>query len=236
MDRRILAFIPARGGSKGLARKNVLPLHGKPLIAWTVGQARGSSLIDEIMVSTDDPEIAGIAEQMGVPVPFLRPPELARDDSPVSDAVFHALDWLEGKGRRFDLIVLLEPTSPLRKRHDIDDAIRLFLAHEEEADSLVSVGEIHLENPHIAKNVENGFVKPFLPSGNLKYHRQQLNTVYFPYGVVYMSKVGAFRKTRTFYQERTLAYPIERWQNYEVDDRYDLICISAVMEAMKGEF
>jgi CMP-N-acetylneuraminic acid synthetase len=123
----------------------------------------------------------------------------------------------------------------LRKRNDIDDAITLFLEHEGKADSLVSVGEIHLENPHIAKNVKDGFVKPFLDAGNIKYNRQQLDKVYFPYGVLYMSEIGAYRRFRTFYQNRTLAYPIERWQNYEVDDLFDLICISAIMEEKMGE-
>jgi CMP-N,N'-diacetyllegionaminic acid synthase len=235
MDRRVLAFIPARGGSKGLVKKNVIPLHGKPLLAWTIEQAKNSRLIDEILISTDDQEIAGIARDYGIDPPFLRPPALARDDSPVSNAVLHALDWLEGKRKHFDILVLLEPTSPLRKRNDIDDAIRVFLGHEELADSLVSVGEIHMENPYITKNVENGFVKPFLETGNIQYNRQQLNKVYFPYGVVYMSKIDAYRKYRTFYQERTLAYPIERWQNYEVDDIFDLICISAIMEGKMEE-
>ena len=216
-------------------RKNLFPLHGKPLIAWTLEQARHSRLIDEILVSTDDGEIAGIARDHGLPPPFLRPPALARDDSPVADAVLHALDWLEERGRSFDILVLLEPTSPLRKRDDIDNAIGLFLSREEEADALVSLGEIHLENPYIAKNLENGFVTPFLGSGNIKYNRQQLNKVYFPYGVIYMSKIDTYRKARTFYQDRTLAFPIERWQNYEVDDLCDLICISAVMEGKMGE-
>jgi len=235
MQNRILGFIPARGGSKGLPGKNTLPLCGKPLVAWTIEQARKSRYLTEVIVSTDSPEIARVAEAHGLPVPFLRPGELSRDDSPVSDAVLHTLAWLEERGRRFDILVLLEPTSPLRKEGDIDGAIELFLRRYEKADALVSVGQVHLESPYYMKEIRDGFVLPFLPAEKVHYHRQQLKKVYFPYGVIYMSKVEAYRKTRTFYQDRTIAYPIERWQNYEVDDLHDMICVSAIMEQeMKG--
>jgi CMP-N,N'-diacetyllegionaminic acid synthase len=230
MQLRILGFIPARGGSKGLPGKNTLPLCGKPLVAWTIQQAQRSRYLTEVIISTDSPGIARVAEEHGLPVPFLRPDELARDDSPVSDAVLHTLAWLEERGRRFDILALLEPTSPLRKEGDIDGAIELFLSRYEEADALVSVGKVHLESPYYMKEIRDGFVQPFLPAEKVHYHRQQLKKVYFPYGVIYMSKVDAFRKTRTFYQDRTIAYPIERWQNYEIDDLHDMICVSAIME------
>lgn len=235
MQRRILGFIPARGGSKGLPNKNTLPLCGKPLIAWTIRQALASRYLTETVVSTDSPAIARVAEEHGLPVPFLRPPELARDDSPVSAAVLHALAWLEAGGRRFDAIALLEPTSPLRREDDIDRAIGLFLDRYDNADALVSVGQVHLESPYYMKEIRDGFVVPFLPAEKVHYHRQQLKKVYFPYGVIYMSKVEAYRITRTFYQDRTIAYPIERWQNYEIDDLHDMICVSAIMEReMRG--
>jgi CMP-N-acetylneuraminic acid synthetase len=230
MQLRILGFIPARGGSKGLPGKNTLPLCGKPLVAWTIQQAQRSRYLTEVIISTDSPGIARVAEEHGLPVPFLRPDELARDDSPVSDAVLHTLTWLEERGRRFDILALLEPTSPLRKEGDIDGAIELFLSRYEEADALVSVGQVHLESPYYMKEIRDGFVQPFLPAEKVHYHRQQLKKVYFPYGVIYMSKVDVFRKTRTFYQDRTIAYPIERWQNYEIDDLHDMICVSAIME------
>jgi CMP-N-acetylneuraminic acid synthetase len=230
MQLRILGFIPARGGSKGLPGKNTLPLHGKPLVAWTIEQAQRSRYLTEVLVSTDSPEIARVSEAYGLPVPFLRPGDLAQDDSPVSDAVLQALVWLEGKGRRFDILALLEPTSPLRKDGDIDAAIELFLSRYDDADTLVSVGEVHLESPYYMKEIRDGFVESFLPAEKVHYHRQQLKKVYFPYGVIYMSKVDAYRKTRTFYHDRTIAYPIERWQNYEIDDLHDMICVSAIME------
>jgi N-acylneuraminate cytidylyltransferase len=235
MHRRILAIIPARGGSRGLPRKNIHPLHGKPLIAWTLEQARESGCIDRILVSTDDEEIAAVARDLGFPVPFLRPPALAVDSSPVSEAILHAMDWFEARGEHFDLLALLEPTSPLRKPSDIDSAIQHFLENWEKADALVSVGEIHLEHPSLAKKIQDGYLLPFIPGGTISSNRQELGKVYFPYGVLYLSKIDAFRKYRTFYQDRTLAYPIERWQNYEINDIYDLFCIEAIMEKKMKE-
>jgi CMP-N,N'-diacetyllegionaminic acid synthase len=230
MDRRVLAIIPARGGSKGLPRKNIYPLHGKPLIAWTIEQAQRSGRIDSILVSTDDEEIAGVARDFGLTVPFLRPSALAGDSSLIADAILHAVDWLEAHGEHFDIIALLEPTTPLRKSSDIDSAIALFLESLERADSLVSIGEIQNENPYVAQIIRDGYVVPFIGSGEIPSNRQQLNKVYFPHGGIYMSKMDAFRKYRTFYQTRTIGYLVEEWQNYEIDSIYDLICVRAIME------
>lgn len=236
MKHKIIAIIPARGGSKGLPRKNIRPLLGKPLLAWTIEQAKKSRYIDRIMVSTEDEEIAEISKEYGAEVPFLRPKVLARDDSPTTDAIMHAINWFEKREEYFDIIVLLEPTSPLRKEDDIDNAIELFIKNIDKADSLVSVGEVHLENPYIMKKFEKGYVKSFIEINEEIYQRQQLPNVYFPYGVMYLSKVDTFKKYKTFYQERTIPYYIERWQNYEVDDIYDFICAEAIIKyKLKGE-
>lgn len=229
-NKPILGLIPARGGSKGLSKKNIKETMGKPLIAWTVEQALTSKYLDKVVVSTDDKEIAEISKKYGAEVPFLRPKELARDDSPTIDAIMHAINWFEERGEYFDIIVLLEPTSPLRKEDDLDNAIKLFIENFDKADSLVSVGEVHLENPCIMKRIENGYVKPFIEIDENIYQRQQLPKVYFPYGVIYLSKVDALKKYKTFYQERTIPYFIERWQNYEIDDIYDFICVEAILK------
>ncbi|MDD4750086.1 MAG: acylneuraminate cytidylyltransferase family protein, partial [Methanosarcinaceae archaeon] len=109
MKPNILALIPARGGSKGLLRKNIIPLAGKPLIAWTIEQALECDYIDKLVVSTDDSEIAKISKDFGAEVPFLRPKELARDDSPTIETIKHAIEWFEKRNEHFDLFVLLEP-------------------------------------------------------------------------------------------------------------------------------
>src|SRR4030066_411377 len=151
----VLAIIPARGGSRGIPRKNVRLLCGKPLIAYTIETALSSKLIDRVVVSTEDEEIAGISKEYGAEV-IKRPEELARDDSPTIDVVMHVLNWFEEKNEYFDIVVLLEPTSPLRKENDLDSAVRLFIQKIDEADSLISLGEIHLENPHIEDSRRGG--------------------------------------------------------------------------------
>ena len=225
---KIIAVIPARGGSKGLPGKNIKILAGKPLIARTIEQAKKSKLIDKLIVNTDSKKIAKIAQKYGAEVPFLRPKKLAQDKSSIYDVIFHTLDWFEKRGFKFDLVVLLEPTSPLRKENDIDDAIKLFLKNYKRADSLVSVGEIHLENPSITLKRDGKYIKPYIKTDFSR--RQELPKAYFPYGVIYLSKARTLKKYRKFYQKRTMPYFIERWQNYEIDDIYDFICVEAIFK------
>jgi CMP-N,N'-diacetyllegionaminic acid synthase len=224
---RTLGVIPARGGSKGLPRKNIRVLHGKPLVAWTIEQARASAALDLTVVSTDDEEIADVARQHGGHIPFLRPPELARDDTPIIDVLRHLLLALGPE--RFDVVALLEPTSPLRRHGDIDGALQLLAEHYDHADAVVSVGEVHTENPFICKVVEGGLLRPFVEHGSAFYQRQQLPPVYFPYGVVYAAKAEELVATGTFYQQRTLPFHLDRWQNYEIDDLYDFLCVESIM-------
>ncbi|OGZ22927.1 MAG: hypothetical protein A3A08_02660 [Candidatus Nealsonbacteria bacterium RIFCSPLOWO2_01_FULL_41_9] len=228
-NEKILAIIPARGGSKGLPKKNIKFLAGKPLIAHTIEKALKSKYLDKVIVSTDDKKIAEISKKYGAQVPFLRPKKYAKDNSPVFETILHAVNWLEKKGEYFDIVVWLEPTSPLRKEGEIDKAIGLFLKNIKRADSLVSLGEVHLEAPHIMKKIKRGYVNPFIEINKAIYTRQQLPKTYFPYGVIYLSKIGAFKKYKTFYQKRTIPYFIERWQNYEIDDIFDFICVEAIL-------
>lgn len=233
-DKKIIAIIPARGGSKGLPGKNIKPLLGKPLIAWTIEQARKSKYIDKLIVSTDDKKIAEISKRYGAEVPFLRPKELAKDNSSTSDAIVHAINWFEKKGEYFDIIVWLEPTSPLRNENDIDNAIKLLVKNFVKADSLVSLGVVQLEKPQILKKIERGFVTSFIKTPKKLCRRQQLPEVYFPYGVIYMSKINAFKKNRTFYQKKTIPYFIDRWQSYEIDDMCDFLCNEIILKNKLG--
>lgn len=228
-NKRIIAVIPARGGSKALPRKNILPMDGKPLIYYSIKHALESKYLDKIIVSTEDAEIKAISEGFGAEV-IVRPPELATDKAPVIGVIYHVLDYFEKRKEFFDILILLEPTSPLRKKGDVDKAIELFVKNYNKADSLVSLGEIALEKPHIAKVVKHGFVVPLIKTKQKITHRQQLEKTYFPYGVIYLSKTSTLRKTGTFYQKKTIPYFIERWQNYEVDDLYDFIAIEAILK------
>lgn len=230
-NKSILGLIPARGGSKGLPRKNIRTLLGKPLIAWTIEQALISKYLDKVIVNTDDKEIAKVAKKYGAEVPFMRPKELATDDSKVIYTIFHTLDFFEEKGLKFDYLALLEPTSPLRKDDDIDNAIKKLIDNEDIAESLISLGEIVLEHPLYSKKIdESGYVKPYTDTKKSISIRQKLPIAYFPYGIIYISKVSTMRKYKVVYPERILPLFIERWQNYEINDIWDFICVEAILK------
>ncbi len=234
-DLEVLAIVTARGGSKGLPGKNIKVMNGKPLLAWTLERALESKYIDEIFVSTDSEEIARVSEQFGVPVPELRPASLAQDHTSSMDVVEYTIDYYERQGKRFDYFLLLEPTSPLRKKDDIDRIIAL-AGDNPECDGVISVGEVHTEHPAIVKKInDRGMLAPYVPDDAEVYQRQQLSKAYFPYGVGYLTKITRFREKHTIYLENVLPYMIERWQNYEIDDIYDFVCIEQIMKLeMKG--
>lgn len=229
-NKKILAIIPARGGSKGLPDKNIKLLLDKPLIAWTIEQAKNSKFIDEIHVSTDSPKIAKIAEDYGIKVPDLRPDYLATDSSSTIDVVEYIIKKYEEQNKFFDYIVLLEPTSPLRKKNDIDNAIEKININSK-AHGVVSVGKVSLEHPSIVKKInENNFVDSYVKSSIKISQRQQLDEAYFPYGVIYLIKTKYFKKYKSFYTKKIIPFLIERWQNYEIDDIFDFICIENILK------
>ncbi|KNZ70110.1 acylneuraminate cytidylyltransferase [Thermincola ferriacetica] len=227
----ILALITARGGSKGLPGKNIRPLLGKPLIAWTIEQALDCPYLDRVVVSTDDREIAETARGFGAEVPFLRPPELATDEAKSIDVVLHALDYFAQQNDEYDYLVLLQPTSPLRRKEDIGRALELLIRNAARADSLVSVGEISHGHPAMVQKIDDeGLLQPFLGQRITALRRQDLSPAYVPYGVVFISKVDKLKLLKTFYQEKTLPYVIQRWQHYEIDDIYDFIVTEAILK------
>lgn len=233
-DRTIIGIIPARGGSKGLPGKNIRPLCGKPLIAWSIEAGLQSELMDHVMVTTDDLEIAAVARKAGASVPFLRPPELADDRSPTFDAVKHALDHYRDRERReFDYVVLLEPTSPLRERGDIDAMIRRLVDNEDRFDSIVSIGEVH-EHPSIMKKIEGDSLSAYCEDLDRTTRRQDNPPAYFPYGVAYITRTSTLLAEKTFYPLRTTFFRIKRHQNYEIDDIYDFLAIENIMKYQRG--
>lgn len=227
--KRILALIPARGGSKGIPGKNLVDVAGRPLIAHSIASARNSKLVDKVVVATDSEEIASSAKKYKAGVIHL-PRKLTGEKSPVIGSTLYALTALEKQGEKYDALALLEPTSPLRRKDDIDNAIKILLKNYAKTDAVVSVGEVHLESPYIMKKIERGYIKPLMMEKNIP--RQLLPKAYFPYGVIYLVKVDVLKKQKTFYPKRILPYPIKRWQNYEVDDIFDLIAIRAIMQEM----
>lgn len=228
--KKILAIIPARGGSKGLINKNIKKLIDKPLIGWTIEHSKNSKFIDEIFVTTDSENIANVASLFGVNIPFLRPEELANDSASTVDVVLHVISYFESKNLTFDYIVLLEPTSPLRKKNDIDNAIQILLDHES-CDGLVSLGEVHMEHPLIVKKINTkGKIASYIDNSVIISQRQQADKAFFPYGVIYMIKTNILKCKKSFYTDNIMPFFIERWQNYEVDDIYDFLAIETILK------
>lgn len=218
-NRRILALIPARAGSKGLPGKNIRPLLGKPLIAWSIEQALSSKYIDKVVVSTESPAIVSVARRYGADVPFLRPKKLATDKAKIIDAILHTLDFYESKMNIFDIVVLLQPTSPLRKSADINKAIeRLSIS---KAKAIVSVcKEEHSLLWSVTLDADNK-IGQFLEKGAEKQNRQNLPIFYRINGAVYVAHVDYLKQNKGFFGKSTYAYIMPPERSVDIDNEYD---------------
>jgi CMP-N,N'-diacetyllegionaminic acid synthase len=208
------ALIPARGGSKGIPRKNIKHIAGKPLIAWTIEAALRSSLLDAVVVSTEDEEIAEVARRAGALVPFLRPAALAQDDTPGLDPVLHALDQLP----QFDAVLLLQPTSPLRTTEDIDACLRL--AAQRRAPSVVSVTEPDA-HPYWTYRVGSDQRLARLIDEAPVTRRQDLPLVAALNGALYFAESKWLRSNRSLLGPETLAYMMTRERSVDLDTPLD---------------
>ncbi|WP_455791217.1 acylneuraminate cytidylyltransferase family protein [Clostridium butyricum] len=219
MDKKILAIIPARGGSKGIVGKNIKELNGKPLIAYTIEEAKKSEYINRIVVSTDNEEIANISKKYGAEVPFLRPLELAQDDTPTIECVIHMLNVLkENEDYIPDYVCLLQCTSPLRTFNDIDGTIEKLLSTG--LDSAASVCEAEV-NPYWT-NIFNGErLEYFLKYGKEITRRQDLPNVYRLNGAVYVAKCDVLKNEMTFETEYTTGYVMDKNSSIDIDDIID---------------
>jgi len=211
---KTLALIPARGGSKGVPRKNVRLLAGKPLIAWTIEAALASEKIDGVVVSTDDDEIAEISRRWGASVPFKRPALFAQDDSPSIDTILHAIDQLPD----FESILVLQPTSPLRTVYDIDGCLEFASMHN--ANAVVSVTE-PADSPYwmYLMNNENE-LKKLIDLPDIA-RRQELPQVYALNGALYFANRNWLRKTRTFFTDETKGYVMQPEVSFDIDTPLD---------------
>ncbi|MCK4503197.1 MAG: acylneuraminate cytidylyltransferase family protein [Desulfuromonadales bacterium] len=224
---RILAVIPARSGSKGLPGKNIRELAQKPLIAWSIEAGRQSRYIDTLTVSTDSQEIARVASFWGGDVPFIRPAELAQDDSKGIDAIFHAIHWHRENGDQFDLILVLQPTSPLRTALDIDQAIELFF--KKNANAIVSVCQTS-HHPWWANTLpEDGNMKNFLRPELQNTNRQELPIFYQLNGAIYLADIPFLEKTRSFITDGTFASPMSPENSIDIDNMLDFRLASSLL-------
>lgn len=218
--KKILGIIPARGGSKGLPGKNIRVVAGKPLIAWTIEEAKKSAFIDRLILSSEDQEIIRVAREWDCEVPFVRPFQLAADDTPGIEPVLHALEALP---EFYDYVVVLQPTSPLRSVIDIDNCIRMSLEHG--ARSCVSVTEVD-KSPYWMYTFDDANrLTPLLPGMNLTPRRQDLPLVHALNGALYVAECSWLKRSKTFVADETIGFVMSKERSVDIDTELDLIFV-----------
>lgn len=222
----VLAIIPARGGSKGVPRKNIREVAGKPLLVWTIAAAKNSAYIDRLILSSDDPEIIDVAKSWGCEVPFVRPAELAGDETPGIDPVLHALEKLPD----YDYVVLLQPTSPLRTAEDIDACITL--CEKKQAAACVSVTEPAHHPQWMYTLSDSGVLRSL--SAQRSVRRQDLPSVYALNGAVYVARVETLTQTRSFLSGEALAYVMPAMRSIDIDNELDLIVAACLLQSQEN--
>lgn len=216
-DRSVLAVITARGGSKGLPGKNLRPLRGRPLIGWTIAAAQASRRLDRVVLSSDDPDIIAAAETLGCEAPFRRAPDLAGDAAASIDVVLDALERVPG----FDVVVLLQPTSPLRTAADIDGTLERMAATG--APACVSVAEAPSHPWLVFGQDARGRLDPFAPApAEASLRRQDLPPAWVLNGAVYAADAAWLRRERTFLKPgETAAWPMPPARSIDIDTLAD---------------
>ncbi len=220
MRKSVLAIIPARGGSKGILRKNIAPLAGRPLVDWTISAAQDSATIHQVVVSSDCDTILRVSRESGAQA-IRRPPELATDSAPSEPVAAHILETLENRFHwQPDIIVLLQPTTPLRTAEDIDAAVREL--ERPEVDAVISVYEPrHTPFKAFAANGD-GFLRGVVSDEAPFMRRQDLPTAYFPNGAIYAIRTAEFLKSGHFLAERTIPYVMPEERSIDIDTPADL--------------
>jgi len=226
-NKTFLAIIPARGGSKRLPRKNVLDLNGKPLIAWSIEAGLKSKYIDKVVVSSDDKEILNISKQFGAKT-IKRPDELASDTATTFDAIKHTIENLE----KYDYVVLLQPTSPLRDERNIDEAIEVL--ENKNADAVVSVCE--MDHSPLWSNVlpEDGNMSRFLRDEVLNKRSQDLEKYYRLNGAIYICKTEKLLENKGFFlKDNIFAYTMDRKNSIDIDEEIDFLVVENLKKLLE---
>lgn len=226
---KLIAVIPARGGSKGIPRKNIIDLCGKPLISYTIEAAVKSKYIDYVMVSTDDEEIAQIAKKYGAEVPFFRPAELASDKAKTIDAVLHSIRSLQKMGKQFSTVVLLQPTQPLRDHVDVDGAIEKY--YNCNCESLVSVSEVD-DHPLLIREIVNDSLKPLLNMSSTC-RRQDMLKYYKVNGCIYINNITELDE-KTSFNDNVVPYIMEKSHSVDIDELSDLCLAEYYINNLNG--
>ena len=215
-NKKVLAIIPARGGSKGLPGKNIKILGGKPLIAWTLDAANKSSIIDKTVVSTDCPDIASVARKYGADVPFTRPKELSSDIASSADVVLHAI---KNVGEEYGIIVLLQPTSPFRNENDIKNAFEIYSSKV--VSSVVSVCKADKSPYWLFWQNDDKSLRAVLNSEDQFIRRQDLQDAYALNGAIYIVGNNCFLENQKFIYDDSLSYVMNKESSVDIDDLLD---------------
>lgn len=223
-DKKILALIPARGGSKGIKNKNIINLCGKPLISYSIESCKKCDYIDRIVVSTDSDAIAEVALRYGADVPFKRPNNLAADTSKTIDAVLHAIDFFNSQGERYDVLLLIQPTQPLRTSGDITSALEKYFRDEVD---LVSVCEVE-DNPVLIRTIEDNKLKKML-SVNSTCRRQDFPVYYKVNGCIYINSIDNL-SVETSFNDNPGYFIMERSHSIDIDEPMDLLVAEAIVQ------
>ncbi len=233
---RVLAVIPARGGSKGVRRKNIRPVCGRPMISYSIEAALAAPrVLDRVVVSTDDEEIAAIAREWGAEVPFLRPAALAGDRVPMVPVLQHAAGFVEAEeGRKLDWVFLLQPTDPLRTVEDIEAAWEL--ARQGGCDSVISVVQVFATHPILMKRIENGRLLPFCIEEKEGTRRQDYEpAAYMRNGAIYLTRRDVLMEHDSIWGETIRPYVMPEERSVGVDSELDLRLVEALMAARQTQ-
>jgi len=219
---QVLGIITARGGSKGIPRKNLALLLGKPLLQYTAEAALAATTLASLILSTDDEEIAEVGRRCGLEVPFIRPRELAADDTPTLPVLQHAVTFLEDRGRKYDAVCVLQPTSPLRRPEHIDGCVNLLFTSQAEA--VMTVLPVpHQYNPHwVYLADQTGTLRISTGDNEPISRRQELPTAFHREGSVYVVRRDVLMKRNSLYGEKLLGYPMDEADSINIDDPADL--------------
>lgn len=221
-----MSIIPARGGSKGVPKKNIRLIAGKPLIHYTIRASLESKYINHTVVSTDNNDIASIAKSEGATV-IKRPDEISRDDSPTMDVILHALEQCEIQGIHPAIVVLLQPTSPLRTSSDIDAAVELY--QQCECDSVISIVEAN-HPPQWNMVIDGSYLQPLFDQKSFKLRRQDLPKTYLPNGAIYIASVATLIKNHSFDCQKTKPYIMSAEKSIDIDNEFDLYLAETIIK------
>lgn len=217
-NKKILAIIPARGGSKGIKNKNIVKVNGIPLIGYTINATKKSKYIDKIIVSTDSLKIKKVVEKLDINVPFLRPENISRDSSKSVDVIINVIENLKIKGDTYDYIVFLQPTSPLRKTTNIDEAIKMLV--DSNYNSLVSISKT-IENPILFRTFDNKYVLKSLLNLRSDIRRQEFKDYYKVNGAIYINKWDQINNS-TSLNDNEVGYVMDQSDSIDIDTHEDL--------------